>query len=99
MVDFCVKLTQTPLEPPTVLRASLRDRVRAGQPHDAGGHPFRTSSQISDFLTPSPLVRKLMQPPLLRLLTMSAFEGTPSTPQSGRHKWKPPYSLARQRDN
>ena len=81
MVNFCVKLTQTPLEPPTVLRASLRDRVRAGQPHDAGGHPFRTSSQISDFLTPSPpLVRKFKQPPLLRLLTMSAFEGTPTPP-------------------
>ena len=45
---------------------------------------------ISDFLTPSPLVRKFMQPPLLRLLTMSAFEGTPSPPQCGRPKWKPP---------
>ena len=39
MGNFCVKLTQTSSEPPIVLRASLRDRVRAGQPHDAGGHP------------------------------------------------------------
>ena len=38
---------------------------------------FRTSAKISDFLTPSPLVRKFTQPPLLRLLTMSAFEGDP----------------------
>ena len=38
-----------------------------------------TSAKISDFLTPpSPLVRKFTQPPLLKLLTMSAFEGTPS---------------------
>ena len=29
-----------------------------------------------------------LQPPLLRLLTMSAFEGTPN--QCGRHVWKPP---------
>ena len=35
-----------------------------------------TSAKISDFLTPP--VRKFMQPPLLRLLTMSAFVGTPS---------------------
>ena len=28
-------------------------------------------------MTPSPLVHKFMQPPLLRLLTMSAFEGIP----------------------
>ena len=38
-----------------------------------------------------PLVLKFMQPPLLRLLTMSAFEGTPSPPQCGHHKWKPLY--------
>ena len=30
------------------------------------------------------------EPPLLRLLTMSAFEGTPLPPQCGRRKWKPP---------
>ena len=41
------------------------------------GLPFMTS-----------LNRKFTQPPFLRLLTMSAFEGTP--PQCGRHKWKPP---------
>ena len=41
------------------------------------------------FLT-TPPVRKFMQPPLLRLLTMSAFEGTPLPPQCGRPKWKPP---------
>ena len=38
-----------------------------------------TSAKISDFLPPTP-VRKFTQPPLLRLLTMSAFEGTPSPP-------------------
>ena len=32
----------------------------------------------SNFLSPSSLVRKFTQPLLLRLLTMSAFEGTPS---------------------
>ena len=37
-----------------------------------------------------PLVRKFTQPPLLRLLTTSAFEGTPSPPLCGRHIWKPP---------
>ena len=37
-----------------------------------------------------PIVRKFTQPPLLRLLTMSAFEDTPLPPQCGRHKWKPP---------
>ena len=42
------------------------------------GLPYMTSAKISDFFTPSPLVRKFTQPPLLRLLTMSAFEGTPS---------------------
>ena len=41
------------------------------------GLPFMTS-----------LNRKFTQPPFLRLLTMSAFEGPP--PQCGRHKWKPP---------
>ena len=33
------------------------------------------SAKISDFFTPT-LVRKFTQTPLLRLLTMSAFEGT-----------------------
>ena len=39
-----------------------------------------TSAKISDYLilSPSPLVRKFTQAPLLRLPTMSAFEGTPS---------------------
>ena len=32
----------------------------------------------------------MVWPPLLRLLTMSAFEDTPLPPQYGRHKWKPP---------
>ena len=50
-----------------------------------------TSAKFSDFFYPLPiLVRKFTQPPLLRLLTMSAFEGTPLPPQCGRHKWKPP---------
>ena len=40
------------------------------------GLPFRTSTKFSYFLTP-PLFCKFMQPPLLSLLTMSAFEGTP----------------------
>ena len=40
------------------------------------------------FFCPSPLVHKFTQPPLLRLLTMSAFEGTPL--QCGRPKCKPP---------
>ena len=35
------------------------------------------SAKFSDFLTPSPLVCKFTQPPLVRLPTMSAFEGTP----------------------
>ena len=42
------------------------------------------------FNPPSPLVHKFTQPPLLKLVTMSAFEGTPLPPQCGRHKWKPP---------
>ena len=41
------------------------------------------------FSPPPPLVHKFARPPLLRLLTMSSFEGTPSPPQCGRHKWKP----------
>ena len=41
-----------------------------------GGLPCMTSAKFSDSLTPP--VRKFTQPPLLRLLTMSAFEGTPS---------------------
>ena len=44
-----------------------------------------TTAKYSDFFTPSPLVRKSTQPPLLRLLTMSAFEGTPLAPQCERH--------------
>ena len=44
------------------------------------GLPFRTSAKISDFLTPSPLVCKFTQPPLLRLIMMSAFEGIPFPP-------------------
>ena len=36
---------------------------------DIRGLPYMTSEQISDFLTPSPPVRKFTQPPLLRLLT------------------------------
>ena len=44
------------------------------------GLPSRTSAKISDFLTPSPLVRIFTQPLSLRLLTMSAFEGTPLAP-------------------
>ena len=54
------------------------------------GLSLMTSAKISDFLTPSPLDRKFTQPPLLRLLNMSAFEGNPLPPQCGRHKWKPP---------
>ena len=54
------------------------------------GLPLMTSVIISDFFTPSPLVRKFTQPPLLRLFTTSAFEGTPFPPLCGRHKWKPP---------
>ena len=45
-----------------------------GSSHNSYGLSFRTSAKISDFLTPP--VRKFTQPPLLRLLTMSAFGGT-----------------------
>ena len=48
--------------------------------------PYMMSAKFSEFLIPSPLVRKFMQPPLLRLLTMSAFKGTPLLPQCGRPK-------------
>ena len=41
------------------------------------GLPFMTSSKFSVFFTPPLLVCKFTQPPLLRSLTMSAFEGTP----------------------
>ena len=54
------------------------------------GLSLTTSAKISDVFTHTP-VCKFTQPPLLRLLTMSAFEGTPLLPpQCGRHKWKPP---------
>ena len=45
----------------------------------------------------TPPVRKFTEPPLLRLLTMSAIEDTPSSPQCGRPKWKPhtPYFRAK----
>ena len=46
--------------------------------------------RIFGFFDPLPPVRKFTQHPLLRLLTMSAFEGTPLPTQCGRHKWKPP---------
>ena len=49
------------------------------------GDTHMTSAKFSDFLTPSPLVRKSMQPPLLSFITLSAFEGTPLPPQCGRH--------------
>ena len=42
----------------------------------------------ADFLTPP--VRKFTQPPLLRLITMSAFEGTPLPPQCGCPQLRPP---------
>ena len=61
------------------------DSVRATE-----GASIYDVRKISDFLTPSPLVSRLTQPPLLRLLTISAFEGIPLPPQCGRHKWKPP---------
>ena len=44
------------------------------------GLPYRTFAKFSDFLPP--LIRKFTQLPLLRLLTMSAFEGTPPSPLS-----------------
>ena len=38
-----------------------------------------TSAKFLDFLTlPPPLACKFKEPPFLRLLTMPAFEGTPS---------------------
>ena len=60
------------------------------------GLPYMTSAKFSDFLTPSPLVRKFTQPPLLRLLTMSAFEAP--RPQCGAPKWKPPETVLSDRD-
>ena len=48
------------------------------------------SAKFWDFLTPSPPVRKFTLPPLLRMLTMSAFEGTPLPLQCGHHIWKSP---------
>ena len=45
---------------------------------DLRGLSLMTAAKISDILNSSPLVRKFTHPPLLRLLTMSAFEGTPS---------------------
>ena len=38
------------------------------------------SAEFSDLLTPP--VRKFMQPPVLRLLTMSAFGGSPPPPSA-----------------
>ena len=59
-----------------------------------------TSAKISDFFYPlTPLVSKFTQPPLLRLLTMSAFEGTPLPPQCGHHVWMPPYDAVGRRQN
>ena len=55
------------------------------------GLPFRTSAKISDFLTPP--VCKFTQPPLQRLFTMSAFEGTPS-PLSADVIWGFPYMMS-----
>ena len=46
--------------------------------------------KIFRFFYPLPPVRKFTQPPILRLLTMSAFEGTPLPPQCDCHNWKPP---------
>ena len=42
--------------------------------------PYMTSAKFSDFLTPSPLVRKFTQPPLLGSLPSSAFPLTPPSP-------------------
>ena len=47
-----------------------------------------TSAKLLEFLTSLP---PCSQPPLLRLLTITAFEGIPLPPQCGRHKWKPPF--------
>ena len=53
------------------------------------GLPFRTSAKnLVLFTPPPPPFCKFTQPPFLRLLTMSAFEGTP--PPCGRRKWKLP---------
>ena len=41
-----------------------------------GGFHLGRPQNVQIFLPPPLLVRKFMQPPLLRLLTMSAFEGT-----------------------
>ena len=41
-----------------------------------------TSAKFSGFWTPSPLVRKFTQPPLLSCSTMSAFVLTPLPPLS-----------------
>ena len=47
------------------------------------------------FLTGPPPVRKLTQPPLLRLLTMSAFECTPSSLSADVIFGSPPRGLGR----
>ena len=62
---------------------SCSDAVRScrWKPEERGEvreRPYMMSAKFSDFSTP--LVRKFTQPPLLRLLTMSAFEGTPPPP-------------------
>ena len=47
-----------------------------------GGFHLGRPQNVQIFLPPLLLVRKFMQPPLLRLLTMSAFVGTPPPPLS-----------------
>ena len=42
------------------------------------GHSINDVRKNFGFFDPLPLVRKFTQPPSLRLLTMSAFEGSPS---------------------
>ena len=44
------------------------------------GHTHMTSAKFWDFCTPSPLVRKFTQPPLLSCITLSAFGPTPPPP-------------------
>ena len=48
------------------------------------------SATFSDYLTPP--CPQIHATSLTKLLTMSAFEGTPLPPQCGRHKWKPQIS-------
>ena len=81
--DVCyVNFMSIPVPPPPTTAGSRNRQWNSNsfasveEEADIRGFPLRTSGKISDFLTPS-LVRKFTQPPLLRLLTMSAFEGTP----------------------